>query len=286
MAEGGGAPPAEAVRRGVSKSLFAAVVIVVAIIAFAGGIGFGSVFLKAGPAPPKTTLVVGTNVPFPPFEDFNTSTGEFVGFDMDIIALFAKELDRTLVVRQYSNFNTLLADVGVGNVDMAASAITIKADRNKSMTFSDSYYNANQGVLVQSSSQLSCPGSICGVNELKTLIVGVQLGTTSQIWANQYLKPNMTNPDNLKVFERVDTEIAALKQGALDAVILDLDPANSFAAAPGSGLKVAGSIITNEQYGFAVPLGDPDKILPAINRVLSRIRTDGTYNTLIAKWFG
>lgn len=154
----GGAPPPEAFR---AKGVSAPVTAVVAVVMLLAGLGIGYVaFRSPGGAPKKTTLVVGTNVPFPPFENFNYTTGEFEGFDIDISALIATQLNRTLVVRQFASFPTLLLTVGNGGVDMAASSITMSgavgAQRNATMSFSDPYYNANQGVLVKSGSTLAC----------------------------------------------------------------------------------------------------------------------------------
>ncbi|HKZ89434.1 MAG TPA: transporter substrate-binding domain-containing protein [Thermoplasmata archaeon] len=278
------APPPEAVRSGVSKTMFAVTVVIVGIVALLAGIGLGNVLY--GVRPPRTTFIVGTNVPFPPFEDFNTTLGEFVGFDIDISRFIAENLSRTMVVRQFSNFQVLLATVGTGGVDMAASAITSSGDtgqnRSRYMAFSDSYYDANQGVLVQTGSSLTCTSSNCTADNLWNLQVGVQTGTTSEGWLDANKAANTTKVR----FQTVDAELAALRQGTIDAVIIDYGPALSFANAPGSGLRVAGQIITNELYSFAVPLGDPDHILPIINSVLRGIKDDGTYDQLIAKWFG
>ncbi len=271
-----------------AKGVSAVVTIAVAIVLFLVGLGAGYFVFRA-PPPPKTTLVVGTNVPFPPFEDFNSSTGEFVGFDIDLATYVAYDLGWTMAVRQYASFPNLLGDVGVGNVDMAVAAITMSgskgAERNASMDFSNPYYNANQGVLVQTASAITC-ATECTVNDLKAYTIGVQQATTSLDWANTYLRPNMTNPDTqIVVFERVDTEIAALKGGQIDAVIIDLDPAKTYAGATNSGLRVAGQITTGELYGFAVANGDPLKLVPSINRTLANLRANGTYDALIQKWF-
>ena len=56
----------------------------------------------------------------------------------------------------------------------------------------------------------------------------------------------MTNPSDLKNFTTVDTEIAALEAGSIDAVIIDSGPATSIAAGSSGALKVAGTIIANE----------------------------------------
>ena len=282
---GGGAPPPEAVRKGMGGRAVL-VIVVVAIVAFLAGLGFGALVLPRA-APVKTSLVVATNVPFPPFEDFNASSANFEGFDVDLSQLIANELGRTLVVRQFANFQTLLATVGKGGVDMAASGITASgasgANRSKFMTFSDFYYNANQGLLVRSASTLACAdANNCTGSDLKNLQVGVQQGTTSEAWITENGDPSTI----VRTFTSVDTELVALKAGTIDAVIIDYAPAQAFAAAAGSGLKVAGLIVTNELYAFAVPLGDPDKILPVINQLLAKIKANGTYDQLITKWFG
>lgn len=283
MAEGGGsAPPAEAVRKGIGRGMFAAVVVIVAIIAFAGGLGLGNVLFK-GTTTTSTSpfFVVGTNLPFPPFENFNTTTQAYEGFDVNITVLIAQALNRTLVWQNYASFDVLLTSTGKGAVDMAASSITITTNRSKFMTFSDSYYDANQGVLVRSASTLSCAASGCTVNDLKTLTVAVQSGTTSDAWATSYLIPNGTS---VQRFTGVDTEIAALTAGSVDCVIIDLPIAKSYATGSAGSLKVAGQIVTGEHYAFGVAFGDPEHILPIINSVISTIKANGVYDQLRAEW--
>lgn len=282
MAQGGGAaPPPEAVRKGVGRGMFAAVVVIVAIIAFVGGLGLGNVLFKGTTTTARQFFVVGTNLPFPPFENFNTTSGAYEGFDVNITVLIAKALNRTLVWQNYASFDILLTTVGKGGVDMAASSITITANRSKTMTFSNSYYDANQGVLVRSSSTLSCAAAGCTVNDLKTLTVAVQSGTTSDAWATSYLIPNGTT---VQRFSAVDTEIAALTAGSVDCVIIDLPIAKSYAAGSSGALKVAGQIPTGEHYAFAVAYGDPEGILPVINSVIAQIKANGVYDALRAYW--
>ncbi len=291
MAQGGTAPPPEALRRGIGRGTFVAVVVIVAVIALLAGVFVGKTIYGTGASSKPSYLVVGTNIPFPPFEDYNYSTGQYVGFDIDFSIMIAHATDRTLVIQNYADFSLLLSTVGTGGVDMAASGITESgatgADRNQTMSFSIPYYNANQAVLVKSSSSFSCPSNICNQTELKSLVVGVQTGTTSQAWADQYLAPNMTNPNQqYQKFTTVDTEVAALEAGSLDAVIIDEGPATAIAAGSSGVLKVGGTIITGELYGFAVAHGDPEGLLPVINNVITESEQNGTYQKLVTKWFG
>lgn len=269
--------------------MLSVIVVVVAVLAFVGGIGVGNLLY----APKPTTspyLVVGTNIPFPPFEDFNTSSGQYVGFDIDLSQLIATAAGRTLVVQNYANFNVLLTTVGKGGVDMAASAITESGatgqNRSHFMSFSDSYYDANQGVLVQTGNPagVTCPSSNCSVPstlDKTTYTIGVQSGTTSEAWTDA----NIHNA-TVQVFDDVTLEIAALEAGSLTAVIIDNGPAGALAAGSGGQMQVVGVIFTGEQYGFAVALGDPQGLLPIINKVLADAKSGGTYNQLIQKWFG
>jgi len=85
MAEGGGAPPAEAVRG--AKGVSVAIVAVVAVVLFLAGVGVG--WLVFSPPPTRVTkLFLGTNTPFPPFEfyeDLPSGGTNLTGFDVDLI---------------------------------------------------------------------------------------------------------------------------------------------------------------------------------------------------------
>src|SRR5437867_7986485 len=118
MAAGGAAPPPEAVRR---KGVSGAVTVLLAIVMLVAGVGIGYVLFR----PVSHDLVVGTNVPFPPFEDFNGSSGNFEGFDIDLAQLIANETGRNLVIRQFASFTALLGAVGQGAVDFGVSAVTM-----------------------------------------------------------------------------------------------------------------------------------------------------------------
>jgi len=282
-------PPVEAVRRGVSRGVFVAVVVIVAIIAAAGGI-FAGKALYGGSSSKTQYLVVGTNVPFPPFESYNSSTNSYYGLDINFSHYIATALGRTLVIDNYEDFTTLLVDVGHGVVDMAASAITesgsIGAARNATMTFSIPYYDANQAVLVKNGSSLHCPSTGCTVANLSSLKIGVQTGTSSQAWTSAYLTPgNETGGGAVTAYATVDTEVTLLLAGTLDAVIIDYGPALSYASASSGQLVVAGEIFTNELYGFAVQHGDPEHILTVIDYVINQCVANGTYNAWLKYWF-
>lgn len=290
MAQGGGAaPPPEATRGGAGRGIGVAIVVVVAIVTFVAGLGLG--YFVFNPPPAKAVLVVGTNVPFPPFESYNDTSGKYEGFDIDIAQLVANALGEQMQVRNFQDFGVLLTTVGRGGVDMAVSAITmsgpIGATRNGSMSFSNPYYNANQAVIVLTSSTFTCPNSICTTTQVGNKTIGVQSATTSEGWVDTYITPfDPNNATDIHRYASVSNEIDALRTGVYQLMIIDAGPAASIVASSGGAFKLAGTIITNELYGFAVAHGDPKGLLPTINSVFAQIKSDGTYDQLITKWFG
>lgn len=266
-----------------------ALVLVIAIVLFLAGLGLG--YFIFAPPPAKVVFVVGTNVPFPPFESYNDTTGKYYGFDIDIAQLVADALGRPMQVRNFQDFGVLLTTVGHGGVDMAVSAITMSgatgAARNGTMSFSNPYYNANQAAVVLSSSSFSCTNSICNATQILGNTIGVQSETTSESWVDSDITPyDPNNATNIHRYASVSNEIDALRTGVYTIMIIDAGPAASIVAASGGQFKLAGTIITNELYGFAVAHGDPNGYLPTINSVLAQIKSNGVYDQLIQKWFG
>lgn len=293
MAEGGGAPPAEAMRK--PKGVSAIVVIVVAVITFLGGVGLGALVFApatvaavppcAAPGTNVTSLLLGTNTPFPPFESRQGTT--LVGFDIELIQDLVKHAGYACEWVDFRDFNALLAAVASGGVDVAIGAITMNgatgAARNSTLKFTDPYFLSNQGVLKKTSDSTAyCAASDCVEHDLnKTgLRIGVQELTTSFYWVDSNAK-NAT----VSVKGNVADLLLALQQGNIDIIVID-KPAADGIAASNSQFTVVGTIRTNELYAFAVQKSDPKGLIPQLNTQLAAVKADGTYAQLIKKWFG
>lgn len=279
-------PPPEAMR-GISKTVFVATVVVVAVIAFVGGMGAYPVIYPAKAPPagtPGTPLVIGTNTPFPPFE--SVVNGTVVGFDIDLLTTALQRLNKTYVIRDFRDFGALLSAVEFQGVDIAASAITSSgapgALRNQTMSFSDPYFESDQAVLVRKNNnnvQCDPDPAGCSAANLANFTVAVQTGTTSEFWVGDNL-PNAT----VSKFSDVTQVLNALQTSSVDIVVID-KPAGEGIVAGNNQFKVAGTIQTNELYSFAVAKGDPEGLLPGLNAQLAAMKTDGTYNQILDKWF-
>ncbi len=287
MAEGGGAPPAAAMRG--AKGVSTIIVVVVAVVTFLAGIGIGVYVLAPAPATGPQKLLLGTNTPFPPFEYYtNTTPPKLIGFDIELIQTLVTRIGYTYEWRDYTDFTALLLAVGSNGVDIAIGAITESgstgAARNASMKFTDSYYLSNQGVLKRASdTKQYCGGdNVCTSAELNVtgLRIAVQDLTTSLYWAQEFAA-NAT----LAIYGSVTQVLQALSSSSADIVIIDKPAADGIANA-NPAFAVQGTILTNELYGFAVPKGDPLLLITRLNSALAQAKSDGTYTTILNKYFG
>lgn len=218
------------------------------------------------------TLTVCSDVPYPPFEDFDKSAPSgFKGFDVDIVSAIADGLDLKLQIKD-SSFDALQSGqaLNAGQCDMAASAMTITEDRKKSIDFSDGYYDSEQSLLVPADS------SIASISDLDGKKVGVQQGTTGKSYAQENAKGArlITFPSDAEMY-------AAIKAGQVDALLQDL-PVNLDHTKDGK-YTVVEKYSTDEQYGLAMKKGSA--LVASVNEQLKELRDDGDYDEIYNKYF-
>lgn len=214
------------------------------------------------------TLTVGSDIPYPPFEQGRPP--DYEGFDIDLINDIADQMGLEIKIVDLP-FNVVLAGGG-GQFDLAIAATTITPARAQKVDFSDPYFNAAQGLLVQQGSDIQ------SVDDLAGKIVGAQDGTTGETYAQ-----DNTDAAEVRPFNQVDQAYNALEAGQVDAVIQDLPSVNA-AAEQLNGLEVVQDFPTDEQYGIVVPKGNTD-LLDAVNSALQKVKDDGTLTELYQKWF-
>jgi len=220
------------------------------------------------------TLTVCSDVPYPPFEDFDksSSTG-FKGFDVDIVSAIAQGLKLDLKIKD-SSFDALQSGLALnsGQCDLVASAMTITPDRQKNLDFSDGYYDSKQSLLVPTGS------SIKTIDDLAGKKVGVQQGTTGKTYTEQNAPSDaqvVTFPSDAEMYQ-------AIKAGQVDALLQDL-PVNLNHQNAG-GFTIVQTYDTNEQYGLAIKKGNSG-LVDDVDSALKKMHDDGSYDQLYNKYF-
>ena len=133
----------------------------------------------------KDQLVVATNAAFEPFE--YKMGNKFAGIDMEIAGLLAEELGKELVIVDM-DFDAVCLTVGQHKCDIAMAGLTVKEDRKEYVTFSESYYNASQKLIVKTDDTTF--DACTTADDVTALLngmdqntkIGVQNGTTGQFF--------------------------------------------------------------------------------------------------------
>lgn len=243
------------------------VVFAIALLVAACGGGGGE---SGGGGPEQVT--VASDIAYPPFE-FNKD-GEPTGFDIDLMNAIAKKANLEV---EYENvrFDSIIQGLGNNQYDAAISAMTINAEREKQIDFSEPYFNADQSLLVQSDSDIQ------STDDLADATVGVQIGTTGAAEA-QKLKQEGKIAE-VRTFNVVTDAFNALQNGQVDGVINDFPVSADRAAQSDGELEIVQNIPTGEQYGIAFPT-DSD-LREKVNDALAEVKEDGTYEEIYQKWF-
>jgi ABC-type amino acid transport substrate-binding protein len=225
-----------------------------------GGGGGGSV---------PDNLTVGSDIPYPPFE---FGKPPYQGFDVDVVNAIAEGLGSKATFKKTA-FDTIFRDLAQGKFDLVVSASTITPERAKTVDFSESYFPADQSLMVKQGSDIKTVDDVAGK------VVGAQLGTTGADYAK-----NETDAKTVRTYDLIDDAFNALEAGQVEAVINDC-PVSKYAERAHKNLVVVQAIQTNEEYGIAFQKGS-DELRTAVNEQLAKLKDNGELEKISNKWFG
>lgn len=132
----------------------------------------------------------------------------------------------------------------------------------------------------------ACGGSkipantVHSVDDLPGKTIGVQLGTTGDIYASDYEEQGST----IERYNKGADAVQALIQGKVDCVIIDEQPANSFVE-KNSELVILEEEFALEEYAICISKDNPD-LTAKINDALAQLQADGTLDSIIANYIG
>ena len=206
-----------------------------------------------------------TEAGFAPYEYYENS--EVVGVDVDIAREIAKEMGKTLVIKDIA-FDSIINEVKTGKADFGAAGISYSEERAKNVDFSINYAVSKQVVIVKNDS------SITDINSIGNKKIAVQLGSVADTF--------VTDKYDEATIVRQKKYLAAiedLKVGKVDCVVMDELPAKEIVNS-NTGIKILNGALTNDNYGMVVKKGNKE-LLEVINKVLNRLSSDGSIDRYI-----
>jgi polar amino acid transport system substrate-binding protein len=232
-------------------------------------------------------LTVGTDNPaFPPWFGGSPKSPWKVsdprsgqGFESAVAYAVAKQLgfSKSEVEWKHVTFANSYAP-GPKSFDFDINEISFTPARAKVVSFSDSYYDVNQSVVVNKGTPIASAQSTA---ELKPYSLGAQLGTTSYDFIKTEIKPSKQP----SVFPSNAGAVQALKNKQIDGLVVDLPTAFYVTAVQVPNGKVLGQFPAKpggEHFGMVFEKGNP--LRACVNKALEKLRSDGTLAQLQQKW--
>jgi polar amino acid transport system substrate-binding protein len=236
------------------------------------------------------TLTVGTDNPaFPPWFAGGTKSGSpwkindpstGKGFESAVAYAVAKQLgfSRANVKWLYTPFARSYAP-GEKSFDFDINEISYTPARAKVVSFSSSYYDVNQAIVVRKGTPIARVHTIAGLRPYK---LGAQLGTTSYSYITSRIKPSQ----QAAVYQQNIAAVTALKNKQIDGLVVDLPTAFYVTAVQVPNSKILGQFpsTTGEHFGMVLAKGNP--LTACVNRALSTLRKSGQLKRIQQTWLG
>ncbi|MBA3748764.1 MAG: glutamate ABC transporter substrate-binding protein [Solirubrobacterales bacterium] len=221
----------------------------------------------------KGEITIGVKFDAPPFGRKDPQSGDVEGFDIDLAKAIADELGATPKYIEALSDNRIpfLKD---GTADLILSTMTINAERDEEIDFSEPYFVAKGRILVKKDDT-----SITGVKDLTGKKVCTVLGSTyEETLKKQAPKAKRTLVDSYSEC------LELIQNGGVDAVSTD-DVILTGMIIQDDTLKLVGEDLTTEPYGVGIKQGDT-AFKEFVDGVIAAYKEDGRWATAYQKWVG
>jgi polar amino acid transport system substrate-binding protein len=235
---------------------------------------------KPGQLPTKEdgVLTVATDKPaYPPyFEDEDPTNGE--GFESAVAYAIADRLGypKAKVKWTVESFNASFAP-GPKDFDFDVNQISITPPREKAVDFSAPYYTANQALVALKDSDAASAESL---EELQDAQLGVQIGTTSLEAAEEEIDPN-SRPE---VFNTSNDVVQALKNGQIDAIVVDLPTALYLTAVQVPEAAAVGQFSAPGGDQWGALLQKDSELTGCVSQAVEELEASGELQKITDRW--
>ena len=220
-------------------------------------------------------LTMATEATFPPYEYYDGDA--IVGIDVEVAQAIAAKLGMELEVTDIA-FDSIIPGIQTGKYDMGMAGMTVTDERKEQVNFSDSYATGVQVVIVKDDSPITSVDDLFA--DGASTVVGTQAGTTGFIYATSDIED--AGLGTVKSFGKTTDAVEALKNGQVDCVILDNEPAKALVAA-NEGLHILDTEYAVEDYAIAIAKENTD-LLEKVNKALAELTADGTLQSIVDKY--
>ncbi|MCK5872219.1 MAG: membrane-bound lytic murein transglycosylase MltF [Methylococcales bacterium] len=205
--------------------------------------------------------------------------GGHSGLEYDLVMLFAQHLGVRVKFQVPEKFETILKNTHKGNVDLAASGLTITQKRQQKLRFAPPYHTITEQVIYRAQK----PESIA---DLTTGILEITAGTSH---ADSLKKLQNTSHPELSWISNnaLDTTqlLKLVSDGLIDYTVADSNQVILMRRFYPE-LKIAFNISEPKALAWALPQSEDDSLYQEVTDFFQRIKKDQTLAQLIERHYG
>lgn len=219
------------------------------------------------------SLTFGSDMTYPPQE---SNPNDPTGFDIDIGKAIAQKM---CLSPKFINqgFDGIIPALNAKKFDAIISAMTITADRQKSVDFVP-YFSAGEQFVVKkgSSLKINTLADVCGKS------VAVEASTV-ELSDLQTQNPKCSSKITIKSFPADTEAFEQLRLGRVDAYYADSPVSAYRVKQANSDFQLGSGILSAAPEGIAVTKGNT-ALLDAIKSALKALEDNGSYQSILQKW--
>ncbi|MNN40870.1 Glutamine-binding periplasmic protein precursor [compost metagenome] len=177
------------------------------------------------------------------------------------------------------DFKGIIPGITSNQIDAAIAGMTITDERKKTLDFSEGYFESGTSAIVNVDNEdIKSPEDFAGKKfAVKKGTVGAKYAEEHKDEYNAEIKYFDDTPSSFQEVEIKNADIA-FEDYPVISYMLSVNK--------DSKLKIAVDKLVVEYYGFAVNKGKNAELLAAFNSGLKKLKENGQYDEIIAKYIG
>ena len=245
-------------------------------------------------------IKIGTEGAYPPWNSKNEA-GKLIGFEVELAWSLCRYMGKQCTIVE-QDWDGMIPALIMRKFDAIMAGMSITAERQKAISFSQGYADEVASLAVMKGSSLEGLNTPAGINltkpnsdakkALKTLTgalagktVCVQTATIHQ----NFLDSGDVGKVNVRTYKTQDEVNLDLASGRCDAALAAAVAFSDYAEKSGKAVVLTGPTFSGGAFGNGVGVGirkGDSKLLNEFNAAIDKARDDGIISKLAIKWFG
>ena len=246
------------------------------------------------------SIKIGTEGAYPPWNSKDAS-GNLIGFEVELANELCKIMKAECTIVE-QDWDGMIPALLMRKFDAIMAGMSITAERQKTITFSQGYADEVASLAVMKGSDLEGMDTPEGINlslggsdvkkALKTLTgalagktVCVQTATIHQ----NFLESGKVGKVTVRTYKTQDEVNLDLAAGRIDAALAAAVAFTDYAKKSGKNVVLVGPTFSGGEFGNGVGVGirqEDTKLVKDFNKAINKARRSGKLRELATLWFG